>query len=920
MKKRNNKRTFHQSIIQLLAATLAVILMLNTAGFAYAKEALIPQISGYPLPLSDDVREDLSKDTTHVTAKGFEIPGDTCLTGLSLKDLDEPAPGKPFDKNATVISKEGTTWVIPVFWIDEEGKTADVPEEGKTYMPLLVFFVPDGFTSDGILTLPSFLSELFLSTGGVLTIVDYEHGITYITGNATELPAFKDDNSAEGFGNEKREHPDDTRAVEDPNQQSDQDDGQPSDKPEKPDDGQQGDTPEDPDKGQPGDKHEDPDKGQPGDKPEDPDDGQPGDKPENPDNGQPGDKPEDPDDEQPGNDPENPDDEQPGDEPEETDPYVAFAEKYRKTGYRNIAWAEELEALGGMENVDFVRLIRECGYNLTTSVPFAAGNAFEDQELNRELSSALRSARETVRKEIIEQADPYLKAHVDETLILKSNPESLLAFVHSLIDNIIPQTILVLRENFPAFAKAPDEAFSKDLGFEILSGADGMGTAYGSYERTNDFQLRMQVYPETFEPGTDEKGAYTFNLSNNTRILDEFKATMLHEMMHIFMYDYNRNGMDDFNRIAKTENNTYPVPGFGELTKDQISDLRQTLQYPNWFVEGIASLSGSFFWSHNYLYSDIIKSADGASLSAAELYTFIQKEDISLDGNDADYDTSIYNDYVFGSLAVLYMGEMYVRKTVGESTVRLDENGKKTIDTMSIRDGISDILERMHNGETMDSIFADISDGRYKDTREFCEKCLQPEGADEDVLIFMADVLNYVKSLNDENGSPVAASILRPFEEDVFDLIDETKSAKTDVYVVSDEMGFAKSTASEEITTQTGGKSDPSHILSNFKEEETSGKTMNSGKNPLSADNAISEVSGQPGADAQTDDIAGQEVSEPECRGNAEELEAENQDAACESGTEQYGEFSGFGAGEAESAPTEQGSEAASAEQESEAA
>ena len=121
------------------------------------------------------------------------------------------------------------------------------------------------------------------------------------------------------------------------------------------------------------------------------------------------------------------------------------------------------------------------------------------------------------------------------------------------------------------------------------------------------------------------------------------------------------------------------------------------------------------------------------------------------------------------------------RKTSGESTVRLDENGEKIIDTISIRNGLSDILERMHNGETMDSIFADISDGRYKDTREFCEKCLESEGPNEEVLTFMADVLNYVNSLKDENGGSVPASILRPFTENIFDLIDETQSASTDI-------------------------------------------------------------------------------------------------------------------------------------------
>ena len=175
----------------------------------------------------------------------------------------------------------------------------------------------------------------------------------------------------------------------------------------------------------------------------------------------------------------------------------------------------------------------------------------------------------------------------------------------------------------------------------------------------------------------------------------------------------------------------------------------------------------------------------------------------------------------------------------------MDENGEKIIDTISIRNGLSDILERMHNGETMDSIFADISDGRYKDTREFCEKCLESEGPNEEVLTFMADVLNYVNSLKDENGSPVPASILRPFTENIFDLIDETQSADTDIYVIPDTIGFTKSTVPEEIITNTGGKSDPSPILSPSEETESSGEIMGSG-NQLSAENMNSETGSGP--------------------------------------------------------------------------
>ena len=270
---------------------------------------------------------------------------------------------------------------------------------------------------------------------------------------------------------------------------------------------------------------------------------------------------------------------------------------------------------------------------------------------------------------------------------------------------------------------------------------------------------------------------------------------------------------------------------------------------------------------------------DESSYSAAGIYDYIEEEGISLDGTPTDYYTGFYNDYLFGSLAVMYMGEMDARKNSGESTVRSDENGDTIIDTISIRNGLSDILERMHNGETMDSIFADISDGRYKDTREFCEKCFESEGPNEEVLTFMADVLNYVNSLKDENGSPVPASILRPFTENIFDLIDETQSADTDIYVIPDTMGFTKSTVPEEIITNTGGKSDPSPILSPSEEKESSREIMGSG-NQLSAENMNSETGSDPDAleQTQTSDDAEQAVPELACEEAAADQEREKQE------------------------------------------
>ena len=132
----------------------------------------------------------------------------------------------------------------------------------------------------------------------------------------------------------------------------------------------------------------------------------------------------------------------------------------------------------------------------------------------------------------------------------------------------------------------------------------------------------------------------------------------------------------------------------------------------------------------------------------------------------------MYNSYIFGPLAVMYMGELYNRKTTGKTTVLTDADGSVSVDTIAVRNGISAIMERMHNGETMDSVIADISDGKYRDTLDLCKKYFEMDGPNMDSMGFAANVLNYVDALSKENGAPIPASILKPFNENILDLID----------------------------------------------------------------------------------------------------------------------------------------------------
>ncbi|MBR1876546.1 MAG: hypothetical protein IJ805_05525, partial [Lachnospiraceae bacterium] len=145
---------------------------------------------------------DLSEEKQNKTSA--ENTG-TVITEIEITDVSEPVEGHPLDTEATVRAYKdgiyiGISWKIPVMWIDESGKTAAVAESGKAYIPVFVFFVPDGYELKGIdfdrlinVKLPSFMSGLYLqkaiqtkdeytTTNGIIAASDPASGITYISG------------------------------------------------------------------------------------------------------------------------------------------------------------------------------------------------------------------------------------------------------------------------------------------------------------------------------------------------------------------------------------------------------------------------------------------------------------------------------------------------------------------------------------------------------------------------------------------------------------------------------------------------------------------------------------------------------------------------------------------------------------------
>ncbi len=111
----------------------------------------------------------------------------TELSELRITGIDRPVTGKNLPMKAMVRTRENISWEIPVIWIDDLGNTAYIAQEGRTYTPNFIFYVPQGYKikdvgADGrfIVSIPDFLTEVF-GEDSLIFAIDPVNGITYIT-------------------------------------------------------------------------------------------------------------------------------------------------------------------------------------------------------------------------------------------------------------------------------------------------------------------------------------------------------------------------------------------------------------------------------------------------------------------------------------------------------------------------------------------------------------------------------------------------------------------------------------------------------------------------------------------------------------------------------------------------------------------
>ena len=345
------------------------------------------------------------------------------------------------------------------------------------------------------------------------------------------------------------------------------------------------------------------------------------------------------------------------------------------------------------------------------------------------------------------------------------------------------------------------------------------------------------------KPLKDPKtGKYT--LLREGPAMETFKNTMVHEMFHALMDDFNRTGM-----CGGTDLKDIVTNAAGKFPTKELGDRYVALQFPQWFIEGTASAVENVYQFRYDTFQDLrrLQGADG-KYGTGELVPKFEMQQLidnyvsgynvngdfryydlkfavgGKDGGDKEIDTEASR-YVTGYLATLYLCDLvsrYNQNYKGSSVKVVD--GVTTVDSDQLRIGLNSLLTWMHEGSTMDSLIAALSprkeDGTpvYKDTAAFQDLFIKgPQNAeggyngDGDSQEFVGALLNYFLELDNKlpEGEHPSGSILEDFAKRYTSMISTDKTESCDYLKIVNANDMIPSTVKSDEARIGGGRTDP---------------------------------------------------------------------------------------------------------------
>lgn len=429
-----------------------------------------------------------------------------------------------------------------------------------------------------------------------------------------------------------------------------------------------------------------------------------------------------------------------------------------------------------------------------------------------------------------------------------------------IINKLQPQAVELLLDSFPAFRAAADNGeIGREIGLYVYyrkGDMDGLPEhetavenplAYvtaDAIEREGNIKYCYMVGIDTASLVTkDENGDPVCNATTGKLVLARdgnsmrtFENTIVHEHFHAIMDDYNRTGM-----MGGTDPADVVTDASGRFPTDAAYQRWVDTRFPHWFIEGTASAVENDYQFRYDVFKELRANSNvegGYQSSYTETNTVENYLNGKVDGKDAYFDISYsrgfddegnrvatdQNRYVTGYLASLYLSELAARKNDGTAIEQgTDEQGDPytIIYSEKLRGGLNTILERMHNGDTLDQVIYDLAPTKngekvYKDTADFENKFVKgvPDGkqtyhGDADSLSFVNTFLNYMLALEAQETRQFTpnGSILFSFGQDYLTPLDNEKEATSEFLRFVESNQYVESTVPNSSALTGGGKS-----------------------------------------------------------------------------------------------------------------
>ena len=383
--------------------------------------------------------------------------------------------------------------------------------------------------------------------------------------------------------------------------------------------------------------------------------------------------------------------------------------------------------------------------------------------------------------------------------------------------------------------------------------------------------------------------------------LETLENTIVHELFHAIMDDYNRTGMagaTDLNDVLFNDNDEFPSPAAEQRFV--------ALRYPRWFIEGSASAVENVY-QFRYEQFQLLRRLQGADFlygtgdlndrftsqlildnylyasnsDMKRVYFDLEMSNIFADDNGDELNTDPAR-YVSGYLATLYPCALAVQhEDANDTAITTSADGSAFVDSEKLRRGLDSILRWLHNGDTLDEIIHNVSPVAqdntplYTDTDDYAKKFIkgtvdttspnidfdkidriisgqddlsslnmgdignEMDKADKESLTFVTTFLNYLLDL--DNALPEDTrpngSILFDFDKDFTTPLDATLESSSDTLKIVESNKHVESSVSSDTAQIGGGKSDPNRVDEQADDEQQA----SAAGNDQSADEADDE-------------------------------------------------------------------------------